>query len=225
MPAHLTKSRIDAIVLRLDLNNSVRAINLKVVTGTPDDSPVPPTLTRNSAIWELGLAFIRINPNVTQILQSNITDLRLSTAFCGVVAALIHQPDLSTIFNQYQTKYNEVNLSWNSFYQTTENQWLALQSAYTGWFNQIQAEIYTTVCTDFDDWSRRTGYKTVTTFNSNGSITESIENINNSSILATRNTSFPNSTTITETITFNQPSLSVTKTTVFGSSNITETYT
>src|SRR5690554_5327433 len=41
-----TNPRIDRVVLRLDRNVSVRAINAVVKKGTPATSPQPPTLTR-----------------------------------------------------------------------------------------------------------------------------------------------------------------------------------
>ncbi len=224
-PSHLTKPRIDTVVLRLDLNNSVRSVSVKIKTGKIADIPQPPSLDRNTAVWELGLAHIRINPGATQVLQSNITDLRLSSSFCGVVAALITQPDLTDIFNQYQSKYNEVETSWDAFTVFTESKWASFASEYLGWFNQIKAELYSTVSTDFDDWSRRPGYRKVTVFSStDGSVTETLENCLNSTVLAVRKTEFPNNTTITENLSFTQPELSVKKTTVFLGDSIRETY-
>ncbi len=224
-PSNLTKPRIDTVVLCLDLNNSVRSVSVKIKTGVFHNSPQAPVLERNTAVWELGLAHIRVNPGVTQILQSNITDLRLNSSYCGIVAALITQPDLTDIFNQYKSKYDQVETSWSSFTNVTQNQWDVFDADFRGWFNQIKAELFSTVSTDFDDWSRRPGYKKVTVFNSSdGSITETIQNCLNSSVLAVKTTRFPSADTIIESLSFTQPVLYITKTTVFSNNTITEAY-
>ncbi len=199
-PAYATKPRIDRVVLRLDLSQPRRLIFATVKKGEASDTPVPPELQRNNAVWEIALADIRVNAGVTSILQTNITDLRLNKELCGVVAGLVNQPDLTQIFNQYLAKYNEL---------------LLLQKDYEGWFSQIKAEIHAQYNTDFDDWSRRPGYTKTTEFLANGNITEKIVNTINKSILATRSTEFLANGNIKETLSFTEPLLTTIKTTIF----------
>lgn len=94
------QSRIDRIVARLDFTD--RSIKLYVKKGTPLGNPVAPELQRDYDIYEIGLADIRINANVIEITQENITDLRLNTEICGVVANQLQHVDTTTLFNQYQ---------------------------------------------------------------------------------------------------------------------------
>ena len=93
------QARIDRIVARLDFTD--RSIKLYVKKGTPLGNPVAPELQRDYDIYEIGLADIRVNANVIEITQENITDLRLNTEDCGVVAVPLQHVDTTTIFNQY----------------------------------------------------------------------------------------------------------------------------
>lgn len=80
--AHLTLPRIDRVIARLDLNDASRKISIEILTGTPSATPSAPTLTRNSVIWELSLAQVRINGNTSSI--STITDERGDVTLCGI---------------------------------------------------------------------------------------------------------------------------------------------
>lgn len=95
-----SQPRIDTVVARLDLSQAVRSIELYVKTGTPAASPSAPSLTRDSTIWELGLANISVGANVGTISQSNITDTRLDTSRCGVVAQTIGDLDTEPYYTQ-----------------------------------------------------------------------------------------------------------------------------
>ena len=95
--------RIDTVVARLDLSLAVRSIDLYVVKGTAAESPQAPALTRDSTIWELGLANLFVAKNVTTISQQRITDTRLDTSRCGQVGAPVQPPfDTEAFFYQLE---------------------------------------------------------------------------------------------------------------------------
>lgn len=97
------QDRIDTVVARLDLTLAVRSVDLYVVKGTPAESPQPPALTRDSTIWELGLANLFVAKNVSTISQQRITDTRLDTARCGQVGASVQPPfDTEAYFAQLE---------------------------------------------------------------------------------------------------------------------------
>lgn len=98
--AHATLARIDLVVLRLNLGMSALGILPFVVMGTPAASPAAPALTRNSTVWELCLAEVRVGAGAMSILQSAITDVRLDNGRCGVVASIIGDTDTSTYYAQ-----------------------------------------------------------------------------------------------------------------------------
>ncbi len=101
-----TRARIDRIVARLDFTD--RNIKLAIKKGTVAGTPVAPTLQRDYDIYEIGLADVKVNANVVEIKQENITDLRLNTELCGVVANHLQHLDTTTLFNQYQDWLNRV---------------------------------------------------------------------------------------------------------------------
>ena len=102
--ADLQLSRIDAIVLQLDLTESGRDIDIIIKKGTPSASPTKPSITRTNTIYELCLAYISVNKNTTAITQNNISDQR-SSSLCGWVTGIIKQVDTSDLFLQWQTAY------------------------------------------------------------------------------------------------------------------------
>ena len=101
-----TEERIDRIVVRLDLTN--RQITTEIKKGANGSVAVAPTLQRDSDIYELCLADIYVAANATEITQTAITDTRLNSSLCGVVAGVVNQIDTEGLF----TQYNEEFYSW-----------------------------------------------------------------------------------------------------------------
>lgn len=118
------QKRIDTVVLRLNTNNDVRSLELAIKNGTPATNPSAPALTRNESVYEIGLADLHVNANVTAISQSNINDTRLNSTRCGVISS-ISQFDTTAIYDQIQADMAEFKaeeqaqfLEW---YQTIQN--------------------------------------------------------------------------------------------------------
>lgn len=116
--------RIDTVVLRLDLSADARAITPSVHKGAAGPSPVAPALTRDDTVWELGLANVLIPANVTAVSQGNITDTRLNTARCGLVAAVQTTIDTTTLYKQIQADL--------AGFRSTE------KASFEAWFKSIQ---------------------------------------------------------------------------------------
>ncbi len=98
-------NRIDRVVFYADFIN--REMGISVLTGTAAATPNAPQLTRNANRYEMCLAEITVNKQVTAITQGMITDTRANTDVCGWVAGLIQQVDTSTLFTQWQTAYSD----------------------------------------------------------------------------------------------------------------------
>lgn len=103
-----SQPRITTIVARLDLSQDVRSIDLYAKDGAPAETPTAPALTRDSTIWELGLADIKVGANVGTITQAIITDTRLDDTRCGVVAQTIGELDTQPYFAQVQALIDEL---------------------------------------------------------------------------------------------------------------------
>lgn len=87
-----TLSRIDSVVVRLDITN--REIKIHIKKGSLSTSPITPAITRNNNIYELQLATVRVNANTAVLKQSMITDERADKNVCGWVTAVGSQQTL-----------------------------------------------------------------------------------------------------------------------------------
>lgn len=125
--------RIDRVVMRLDY--SEREIELIIKKGGFASNPVAPSLQRDADAYELVLADVLITPGATQIIQGNITDTRLNKELCGVMDNPIDPVDTTTIFNQYQSWYEQMTGEKLDEY----NAWFAQhQKNFIDWFVSIK---------------------------------------------------------------------------------------
>ena len=126
--------RIDRVVLRWDRAN--REIKAAVKTGVPASTPVGADLQRDANIYEICLAEVYVTAGVTKIDQANITDKRLDSSICGLVACLVEQLDT--------TAFNAQLEAWMAQYQEETGQRLELMASdMEGWFQGQQARLST----------------------------------------------------------------------------------
>ncbi|MET3658393.1 hypothetical protein [Sporosarcina psychrophila] len=134
-------SRIDRVVLQLD--TAGRMIDIVVKKGAFSSNPVAPVILRNVDFYELILADVRISAGQIRIIQSNITDQRLNKTLCGIVHGYIDQVDTTTIFNQYQSWFNDYSVTKASEFLTWQNQ---VTTALENWVDAQQL--------DYDAWRK-----------------------------------------------------------------------
>lgn len=124
--SHVTLNRYTAVVIQLDLTN--REVDIITVDGANATNPVKPTMTNNTSIKQLCLAYIYVGAGVTAITQSNIQDTRANTNLCGWITGLIDQVDTTTLFDQWEAAYNE-NVtemeSWESSRKAAFDSWMS----------------------------------------------------------------------------------------------------
>lgn len=154
-----TKDRIDTVVLRLNDSIDVRAIDLYVLKGDPSDTPEPPTLTKSTEIWELGIANIYVPAGTVNITQERITDTRLDSTRCGY-SIPFQELDTTNIFNQFTSAFtafmNDNTQSFSDFYNQAietyeewyseivdmvENDTVRFNSLFDTWFNSIRGKL------------------------------------------------------------------------------------
>lgn len=128
-----TQPRMDRIVARLDFTD--RSINLFVKKGVSQGNPVAPELQRDYDIYEIGLADVRVNANAIEIMQENITDLRLNSELCGIVANQLQHVDTTTIFNQYMDWLNRIMKDGEKHLIEAEKK---LEEDFNKWFQALQ---------------------------------------------------------------------------------------
>lgn len=100
--------RIDRVVLRLNDNIDSRKIDLYIIKGNAEQNPVAPPIIRNDSVYDLSLATIYINANSTSISQSKITDTRLDSNVCGLVAQAVNGIDTSELYKQMMNDLKEL---------------------------------------------------------------------------------------------------------------------
>ena len=87
--------RIDVIAIQYNVNNNATDVVIK--KGTPASNPVRPAIVRNGAVYELYLASVYRPAGATAITASNITDLRMDTTVCGLMADSVTKIDMDAI--------------------------------------------------------------------------------------------------------------------------------
>lgn len=93
-----TYPRIDVIAIRFSVNDNATTIFLK--KGTAKTNPVRPAITRTGDIYELYIASILRPAGSTSIATANITDLRLDSSVCGLMADSVTKIDTDLINSQ-----------------------------------------------------------------------------------------------------------------------------
>jgi len=115
--ADATYPRIDAIIL--ERSDSDRDIFAKYIVGAKSTNPVPPTMVRESGIYQICLAQIYIGVGAVKITQENITDTRTNTALCGYVAGTVDKIDFSQFTAQFESyfsnKKSDINAQYDAY--------------------------------------------------------------------------------------------------------------
>lgn len=109
--AHAVLPRIDNVVARLDLSESVRAITLQVVQGTPAEVPAAIAPTRTESKYDLVLARVLVPAGASAISAGNITDTREDETICGFVHSLVDTPVLKSFNSRYIAVANNTTVA------------------------------------------------------------------------------------------------------------------
>lgn len=96
-------NRIDLVIFYVDFTQRTMGIGIK--KGTLAASPVAPTLQRDTSRYEMCLARITVDKQITAITSAMITDTRGNSNVCGYVQGLIQQADTSTLFESWQNGF------------------------------------------------------------------------------------------------------------------------
>ena len=88
-------SRIDALVLQFDANKNDADVVVK--SGTASSNPQPPALSQSEALYELHLAHVLRKPGAASITAADVTDMRLSAKYCGIMSDPVSKVDTAAI--------------------------------------------------------------------------------------------------------------------------------
>lgn len=83
--SHPSLKRIDRIVARLDLSDSVRSVDVYKKEGTPSSTPVAPDLIKQPNYFEIALGDVYVGAGVSEVTAAAILDQRPDRELCGFV--------------------------------------------------------------------------------------------------------------------------------------------
>lgn len=151
-------NRIDSIVLRLGF--AERNMWLMVKKGTPAINPIAPEVTRTADYYDLQLATISIPASSIRITQAQIQDTRMNQDVCGWVTGVVKQLDTTTLFNQFETYFQEFKennqADYEEWTETQKQAWLSWVSGqetdFTDWTDEQKEEYETWYATHINQW-------------------------------------------------------------------------
>lgn len=127
-------SRVDTVVI--ERNDGNREITLKVVTGTAGGGSTPPV--REGGIYQLVLAQIAVAAGATEIIQSNITDTRMSTELCGYVVSTVEEIDFDSAYAQFTAWFNDYK---QEIIHDFDDAGAMAQAIFDAWFQHMKDQL------------------------------------------------------------------------------------
>lgn len=142
--SELILNRIDTIVLDVDHRDSVRANSIIAIKGTPASNPVAPTLIRSTDHNQYPLCNIYVKAGVTEITQSNITNL-VGTGSCPFITGILETIDIEDLVSQWEAQWNEFYNAQILDMQLTADEW---KKQWNDWYT-VQTAVATA---DMEKW-------------------------------------------------------------------------
>jgi len=124
--AHATLARKDRIVLRADFTNN--RIEADVLTGTPSATPVVPSVTQTTSIWETSVGIVSVAAAASVINSGNVTDDRVYTSAQARYASTSNQGCVSGIYVKIAFGSTPINRSGDVSFDSTTNNFTLLRS-------------------------------------------------------------------------------------------------
>jgi hypothetical protein len=159
-----TADRTDRIVIRFDISGA-RITTIEVYAGWTNAN----ALVRNGNMWELAIADVKVRRAATSVSASDITDLRLYSDLCGIVAEPLKRTNTTTFYNQLNANIANIKSQWDSLiaskdlaFQEQRNgydaQWSILQNLVTAWMASSLEEFALLSPFNFDNMAALPGH-------------------------------------------------------------------
>lgn len=141
----ITLSRIDAVYIKVDGRESIRANTLEIRKGSPAVEPQKPLMTQNpdEGIYEHALAYVTVRPAVTQIEAKDI-EVVVGTEETPLVTSILQQTDIDSLWANWKSQFGDF-LSEN---ETEMDEWMSMTRAeFDEWWDAIKAVLDTETAT------------------------------------------------------------------------------
>lgn len=118
-------NRIDAVILEVNAEESIRDNSIKILKGTPATNPSRPALLNTSTVHQYPLAYIYVGTEVTEIRKADITNM-VGTSVTPFVTGIIETINIDSLVAQWGDQ-------WQKFY---EKQVTDIEAANAYWKEQ-----------------------------------------------------------------------------------------
>lgn len=102
--SELLLNRYDAVVIEVNVEQSVRANEIKIVTGVPSSNPVYPELIHTSTVNQYPLAYIYVARNTSNIRQADITSM-IGKEPTPYVTSPLEKIDIEDMVKQWEDQW------------------------------------------------------------------------------------------------------------------------
>lgn len=139
----LGNSRIDRVVIRMDLNPDKRHVLAFIKKGTPSPNPVPPTLTQTQNVYEISLAQVRVVGGQTFIATNAVTDERGTSVICPWAGSnILPSFDDNALAQHINDNNKHFSGSEKSSFNSLLNRFNSKSRLIASWDNAIENGIY-----------------------------------------------------------------------------------
>lgn len=139
--------RIDAVVIEVDHNESVRMGDIKIVKGTPSSSPQRPTMANETKKHQHPLAYVYRKAGSTEITQADITNM-VGTSECPYITGILQVQNIDNIVAQWNAQWNQWYAEKVAQTDVDASELMAeMKSEFDIWFADVQALLEDDVAT------------------------------------------------------------------------------
>lgn len=130
--------RYCAVCIRVDKTDEVRSAKPYFKYSEFSTDPVKPEMLRSELVNEYCLAYVLINPGVSDITAADIEDTRGDNNLCGWVSGLIEQLDTTTLWEQYKAEWAQFMANAES---ESDNWQEEQQQDFDDWYNSLKTSL------------------------------------------------------------------------------------
>lgn len=149
--ADLIDPRIDAVVIEVNRDSNVRANSIKMVVGTPGETPRKPAMVHTEFVDQYPLAYVRVPAQATSITQANIENA-VGTSATPFVTGVIQTMNIDTLIAQWQAQWQEYIVAREEAMDSWTD---AEKASFQSWEQDTKDEIdlwYQNQQTAFETW-------------------------------------------------------------------------
>ncbi len=141
--------RIDAVVIEINRNDSVRSGDIKIIKGTPASNPRRPTMANSNDIYQYPLAYIYREASSTNITQADITSM-IGTSSCPYITGILQVTNIDNVVAQWEAQWNQWYAETVKEADSEASEWMTqMKSDFDSWFATLRVELEGDVATKF----------------------------------------------------------------------------